>query len=71
LASQGFELFEKVFEAGPRASAEKFPGGSNGKNTENSKKDRKIALLSFYLLYLYHVWKSSGAMAPPPRCRRP
>jgi len=29
-----------------------LPGGSNGKKTEIW---RKIALLSFYLLYLYHV----------------
>jgi len=35
--------------AGARASAEKFPVGANG------KKHRKIALLSQYLPYLYHV----------------
>jgi len=28
------------------------------------KKDRKIALLNLYLLYLYHVWNSSGATPP-------
>jgi len=32
----------------------------------------KIALLSLYLLYLFHVWKSRGGRggARPP-CRRP
>jgi len=30
-----------------------------------SKKDRKIALLSLYLLYLYRVWKSRGGHGPP------
>jgi len=32
-----------------------------------AEKGRKIALLSLYLLYLYHVWKSRGGR----RCRRP
>jgi len=31
-----------------RASAEKFPGEGNGKKTEKSKNDRKIALLSLF-----------------------
>jgi len=47
-------------EEGSRASAENFPGGANEKKNENSKKDRKIALLSLYLLYLYHIWKPKG-----------
>jgi len=40
-----------------RASAEKFSGGgAMEKKTEKiAKIHRKIALLSFYLLYLYHV----------------
>jgi len=38
-----------------RASAEKFPGGPTKKRPKNSKKHRKIALLSLNLLYLYHV----------------
>jgi len=33
-----------------------FEGGANGKkDPKNSKKRRKVALLSLYLLYLYHV----------------
>jgi len=28
-----------------------------------AKKDRKIALLSLYLLYLYHVWNSRGVLS--------
>jgi len=35
-----------------RASAEKFPGGGGN---EKEKQDRKIAPLSFPLLYQYHV----------------
>jgi len=31
-----------------------FPGGGQRKKNKNKKK-RKIALLSLYLLYLYHV----------------
>jgi len=42
------------------------------KRPKNSKNGRKIALLSLYLLCLYHIWKSRGATAPlAPRCRRP
>jgi len=45
----------------PRASAENFPGGGGQrkKRPKNSKKGRKIALLSLYLLYVHHVWKST------------
>jgi len=48
-----------------------FQRGSTEKRPKNSKIDRKIVLLSLYLLYLYHVWKSRRATAPCPRCRRP
>jgi len=57
----------------------KFPEGATKKKKETKtskkkqkiakKKRRKIALLSLYLLYLYHVRKSKGGTAP--RCRRP
>jgi len=36
--------------------------GATEKGLKNSKKDRKIALLS---LYLYHVWKSRKGGARP------
>jgi len=49
----------------PRAPAENFPGGG-GVTKKIAKKGRKIALLSLYLLYLYHVWKSRGATASLP-----
>jgi len=49
----------------PRASAENFSRGEgNGKRPKNSKKGQKIALLSLYLLYLYHVWKFRGHGPP-------
>jgi len=38
--------------------------GATEKRPKISKKDRKIALLSFYLLYLYHVRKFRGATTP-------
>jgi len=40
---------------------------------KNSKKGRKIALLSLYLLYLYHICKSKGGGHGPlaPCFRRP
>jgi len=41
-------------------------GWSNGKRPKNSNKGRKIALLSLYLLYLYHVSKSEGLLPPLP-----
>jgi len=41
-------------------------GGPTEKRPKISKKYRKIALLSIYLLYLYHVWKSRGSRAPLP-----
>jgi len=60
-----------------RASAENFPerpksstikplsgGGQRKKIPKNSKKDRKIALLSLYLLCLYHVRKSRWRHGP-------
>jgi len=42
------------YSARPRASAEKFPGEGTTEKIQNysKKKDRKIALLSLYLLYL-------------------
>jgi len=42
-----------------------FQGGPTEKRLKNSKKDRKIALLSLYLLYLYRVRKSRGEHDPP------
>jgi len=45
----------------------KIPRGEgNRKKPKNSKKDRKITLLSLYVLYLYHVWKSRGGHGPLP-----
>jgi len=47
-------------------------GGQQKKKREIAKKRSKIALLSLYLLYLYHVWKSRGGYSPPAsRYRRP
>jgi len=43
----------------PRAFAEKCPGEGS-----NRKKDWKRALLSLFLLYLCHVWKSSEVTPP-------
>jgi len=48
----------------PKNSTVKPLPGEGGQR----KKDRKIAPLSLYLIYLYHVWKSRG---PWPRCQRP
>jgi len=48
-----------------------FQGGRGG---GQRKKDRKIALLSLYLLYLYHVTYENpggGHGSPALRCRRP
>jgi len=43
-------------------------GRGNGKNDRKIvKTGRKVALLSLYLLYLYHVWKSSGERPSCPR----
>jgi len=39
-------------------------GGATEKRPKNNKKDRKIALLSLYLLYLYHM-KIQGGHGPP------
>jgi len=64
----------------PRASEEKFPGGGGGEKKKKTKKhtynpfpgggrtgkDLKIALLSFYLLYLYHIWGGHGPSLPTP-----
>jgi len=45
----------KIAKKNKTSSIKPLPGG-NGKKTEKiAKKDRKIALLSLYLLYLYHV----------------
>jgi len=38
-----------------RVWAEDFPGKQRKKRPKNSKKYRKIVLLSLYVLYLYHV----------------
>jgi len=61
--SEGFSQLK------PRASAEKFPrgGGRQRKKTKKlqNEKYHYISLLSFYLQYLYHVWKSKGAPCPP------
>jgi len=41
-------------------------GGATEKRPKNSKKRPKIALLSLYLLYLYHVWKFRRPRPLPP-----
>jgi len=47
-----------------------LPGG-RGQRRKIAKKKRKIALLSLYVLYLYHEWKSRGGNDPPAlSCRR-
>jgi len=43
-------MFNKAEYAAARRQQKNFQGGGGTK-----KKDRKIALLSLYLLYLYHV----------------
>jgi len=49
-----------------RASAENFSEwGQRKKDRKLAKKGRIIALLILFLLYLYRVWKSRGATAPP------
>jgi len=65
--SQG--RWQKIFQ-GEGAPTEKRPENSivslfRGEGRGQRKKDRKIALLSLYLLYLYHVWKSRRGTAPP------
>jgi len=40
-------------------------GALTKKKTEKKQKRPKTALLSLYLLHLYHVWKSGGGTAAP------
>jgi len=40
-------------------------GGPTEKRSKNIKKETKIALLSLFLLYLYHAWKSIGGTVFP------
>jgi len=67
----GYGLINWLVSYLSRASAKKIPGGE-----PTETQDRKIASLSFPLLYQYHVWKfgkgrGHGTTPSAPRCRRP